>query len=163
MSNIHTSQWPFGRIFGFLTKQYIGYLAKRMENTPIERYYFPLYLIGKNSGNISQQQLANQLLMDKVSMVRILDNLMDDGYIERKVNPNDRRQHLLSITEAGKPWVKEIEQALRETDELFLGFLPKAQRVVFIEQLHQLIEVTKDLPVEEVELFYNRIRDTQHD
>jgi MarR family transcriptional regulator, transcriptional regulator for hemolysin len=163
MSNVHTSQWPLGRIFGFLTKQYIGYLSKRMINTPIERHYYPLYLIGKNSGNISQQQLADQLSTDKVSMVRILDYLTEGGYIERRVNPNDRRQHLLYITESGKPWVDEIEQALSETDDLFLNFLQKEQRVVFIERLHQLMEVTKDLPVEQIELFYNRIKDAQND
>jgi MarR family transcriptional regulator, transcriptional regulator for hemolysin len=156
----HTSQWPLGRVFGFLTKQYVGCLSKRMKNSPVERHYYPLYLIGKNSGNISQQQLADQLSTDKVSMVRILDYLTDGGYIERRVNPNDRRQHLLHITEAGKPWVEEIEQGLIETDELFLGFLAKEQRVVFIEQLHHLIEVSKDLPVEQIELFYNRIKDT---
>lgn len=155
------STWPLGRVFGFLTKQYVGYLAKRMENTPIERYYFPLYLIGKHSGQISQQQLADQLLTDKVSMVRILDNLTEDGYIERRVNPNDRRQHLLYITENGKPWVDEIERSLRETDELFLEFIPEAHRAMFTEQLHRLVEVTKDLPVEQVELFYNRIKDAQ--
>ena len=159
----HTSQWPLGRIFAFLTKQYVGYLTKRMENTPLERHYYPLYLIGKNSGNISQQQLADQLSTDKVSMVRILDYLTEGGFIERRVNPNDRRQHLLHITESGKPWIIEIERGLTETDELFLGFLPKEQRVVFIEQLHQLIEVTKDLPVEQIELFYNRIKDAKHD
>jgi MarR family transcriptional regulator for hemolysin len=157
----HTSQWPLGRVFGFLTKQYVGCLAKRMENTPLERHYYPLYLIGKNSGNISQQQLADQLSTDKVSMVRILDYLTDGGFIERRVNPGDRRQHLLHITESGKPWVEEIELGLAETDELFLGFLRKEQRVVFIEQLHQLIEVTKELPAEKIELFYNRIKDAK--
>ena len=156
----HSSPWPLGRVFGFLTKQYVGYLAKRMENTPIERYYFPLYLIGMNSGKISQQQLADQLLTDKVSMVRILDNLTEDGYVERRVNPNDRRQHLLYITEAGKPWVDEIERSLQETDAFFLEFVPEAYRAAFTEQLYRLVEATKDLPVEEVELFYNRIKDT---
>jgi MarR family transcriptional regulator, transcriptional regulator for hemolysin len=163
MTQTNTPLWPLGRIFGFLTKQYIGYLAKRMEHTPISRYYFPLYLIGKNSGAISQQELADQLLTDKVSMVRILDNLTEDGYIERKVNPNDRRQHLLHITAAGKPWVEEIEQALRETDALFLEFLPETDRQLFLKHTYSLIKSTKDLPVEEVELFYNRINDNQHD
>lgn len=163
MQTTNTSQWPLGRIFGFVTKQYVGYLARRMKNTPVERHYFPLYLIGKNSGKISQQQLADQLLTDKVSMVRILDNLTEEGYIERKVNPNDRRQHLLFITESGRPWVEEIERGLNETDDFFLGLLPEEQRAVFLEQLHRLIEVTKDLPVEQIEVFYNRIKQTPND
>ncbi|MGV3630080.1 MAG: MarR family winged helix-turn-helix transcriptional regulator [Bacteroidota bacterium] len=158
-----TTDLTLGRIFGFLTKQYIGYLAKRMENTPINRYYYPLYIIGKNSGNISQQELADQLLSDKVSMVRILDCLAEDGYVERRVNPSDRRQHLLYITDTGKPWVDEIEAALNETDEFFLNFIERKDRVKFMIQLQEIIRQTKDLPVEQVELFYNRIKDLKND
>lgn len=156
-------QWNLGRMFGFLTKQYIGHLTRRMENTPIERYYYPLFIIGKHSGSITQQQLADQLLIDKVNMVRILDVLCTDGYIERRVNPTDRRQHLLYVTEKGLPWVDEIELGLKETDDLFLSMLDEEQRVIFRNALLQLIEQTRNLPVEQVELFYNRAKNNQHD
>jgi MarR family transcriptional regulator for hemolysin len=151
--------WPLGRMFSFLTKQYIGEMALRMKNTPIERYYFPLYLIGKNSGKISQQELADQLLMDKVSLVRILDVLTNDGYVIRTVNPNDRRQHLLSLTDKAKPWISEIEQGLIDTNNHFIGFLPEENRQLFSEMLQLLICKTKDLPIEDIELFYNRPKD----
>lgn len=158
-----TSQWNFGRMFGFLTKQYIGHLTKRLEHTPVERYYFPLFLIGTNSGKISQQQLADKLLTDKVCLVRILDSLTDEGFVERRVNPKDRRQHLLYITPKGEPWVREIEIALLETDELFLNLFPEDQRPVFRAALQHLITATKDLPVEQVELYYNRVKDEKND
>ena len=150
-------------MLGFLTKQYIGYLTRRMEQTPINRYYYPIFLIGKYSGEISQQGLADMLRTDKVSMVRILDCLAEDGYIERRVNPKDRRQHLLHITEAGKPWMNEIEAAFIETDEFFFSVIDSEERVKFREQMLLLIEHTKDVPVEEVELFYNRIKDMKGD
>lgn len=153
------NDWPLGRMFSFLTKQYIGEMALRMKDTPIERYYFPLYLIGKNSGKISQQELADELLMDKVSLVRILDVLTNDGYVTRSVNPNDRRQHLLSLTEKAQPWLARIKQGLLDTNEHFLGFLPEENRMLFSETLQLLICKTKDLPIEDIELFYNRPKD----
>lgn len=149
-------EWPLGRIFSFLTKQYIGEIALKMKDTPVERYYFPLYIVSQNSGKISQQELADQLLMDKVSVVRILDILTSDGFITRTVNPLDRRQHLLSITQKAEPWIEQIKEALHETNEHFLGFLPKENRQLFIDTLQLLICKTKDLPVENIELFYNR-------
>ena len=163
MENTDLSHLTLGRVFGFLTKQYIGFLTKRMENTPIERYYFPLFLIARSSGKISQQQLANQLLCDKVSMVRIIDCLCKDGMIERTVNPQDRRQHLLSVTAKGLPWVEEIEKALNETDEIFLSFIPEERRTVFYSDLVNLCHSVIELPVEGVELFYNRIKEMNHD
>jgi len=163
MNNGFPDDLTVGRMFSFLTKQYIGFLTKRMEKTPIERYYYPLYLIGRNSGTISQQQLANLILTDKVSMCRMIDSLAEEGLVERKVNPGDRRQHLLHITEKGLPWVGEIEKALQETDELFLNLLPEEERSLFRQQLKKMISITKDLPVEQVEVFYNRVNDTHHD
>lgn len=145
-----------GRVLSYLTKQYIGYVHKRMENTPVTRHYFPLYLIGKYSGEISQQQLANKLLMDKVVLVRVLDALTEEGLIERKVNPNDRRQHLLHVTESGQKWIPEIEKTLSETDALFYGFIPENERASFKLNLERILSATKYLKVEDIELFYNR-------
>ena len=152
-------EWPLGRMFSFLTKQYIGEIALKMKDTPVERYYFPLYIVSQNSGKISQQELADQLLMDKVSLVRILDILMADGFITRTVNPSDRRQHLLSITPKAKPWVERVKNALQETNQHFLGFLPEENRKLFTDTLQLLICKTKDLPVESIEIFYNRTHD----
>lgn len=155
--------WNLGRSFGYLTKQYIGALTAKLEGVPVQRYYYPLYIIGKSSGKICQQQLADQLLMDKVSIVRILNALTEDGYIERKVNPEDRREHLLHITKKGKPWVKSIENSLKETDAQFLSFLPERNRASFRKNLILLIEVSKGFNVENVELFYNRTKEIIND
>jgi len=153
--------FPLGRMFSFLTKQYIGVMAMSMKDTPIERYYYPLYLVGQNSGKISQQELADKLLMDKVSLVRILDVLMNDGWIIREVNPKDRRQHLLSVTEKAEPWIKKIETNLQRTNDHFLSFLPEGQREQFVPMLKHLINATKELPIEEIELYYNRANENQ--
>lgn len=147
---------PLGRIFGFLTKQYIGLVAKRMQNTPVERYYYPLLVIGQNSGKISQQELADQLFSDKVSVVRILDCLEKDGLIERITNPEDRRQHMLTITEKGFPWIAEIEKVMQETEAVFFSFLNPEIKNCFKNELTKLCSSVSQLPVEEIELFYNR-------
>ncbi|AEA42368.1 MarR family winged helix-turn-helix transcriptional regulator [Fluviicola taffensis] len=149
-----TQEWPLGRFFSFLTKQYIGKLAIQMEKTPVERYYFPLYLIGKKNGIISQQELANQLLMDKVSLVRILDALESDGFIERKTNPNDRRQHLLNITSQAEPWIGEIEKGIKETNEYFFSLLDPSLHATFELILTELITKTQEIPADQFEFFY---------
>ena len=76
MSDIDSSNFlPLGKVFGFLTKKYIGIVSEKMRTTPIADNYFALLTIGLNSGKISQQELADHLLTDKVSLVRILDSL----------------------------------------------------------------------------------------
>jgi MarR family transcriptional regulator for hemolysin len=149
-----TQEWPLGRFFSFLTKQYIGKLAMSLEHTPVERYYYPLYLIGKNNGKISQKELAELLMMDKVSMVRILDALQTDGFIERKVNQKDRRQHRLHITEKAEPWISEIERGIKETNDYFLNLLEPDLRPKFESILTDLILKTQEIPADQFEFFY---------
>jgi MarR family transcriptional regulator for hemolysin len=150
------SEWPLGRAFSFLTKQYIGKLAARMSNTPVERYYYPLYVIGKNTGKISQQELADQILMDKVSLVRILDALTDDGFVERKTNPKDRRQHMLNITPKAEPWIDEIEKGIKETNDYFFSLLDPGLHANFEQILSELITKSKEIPADQFEIFYNK-------
>ena len=154
MSHTPLPYLPLGRMFGFLTKQYIGIVSRKMENTPVHRYYYPLYIIGKNSGKISQQQLADHVLTDKVSLVRILDGLADDGLIERKVNPKDRRQHLLSVTSKGLPWIEIIEQIMRETDQIFLGLVSGSEEDALREKMMEMFSGAKELAADDIELFY---------
>jgi DNA-binding MarR family transcriptional regulator len=86
---------------------------------------------------------------------------MNDGWIIREVNPKDRRQHLLSLTDKAKPWIKKIEENLQLTNAHFLSFLPENQRAPFVDMLQLLINSTKELPIEEIELYYNRANEKQ--
>lgn len=151
---MNIQEWPLGRFFSILTKQYIGKLAMLMEHTPVERYYFPLYLIGKNNGNINQQELADQLLMDKVSMVRIIDALQKDGFIERKTNPKDRRERKLHITAKAEPWISEIEKGIKEADMYFFNLLDPSLHANFQLILTELVTKTQDIPADQFEFFY---------
>jgi Transcriptional regulators len=151
---MNTQEWPLGRFFSFLTKQYIGKLTLCLEHTPVQRYFFPLYLIGKNNGKITQQEVADQLLMDKVSMVRILDTLQKDGFIVRKTNPEDRRERQLYITEKAEPWIKEIEKGIQETNEYFFSLLDPSLHANFKLILTELITKTQDIPADQFEFFY---------
>ena len=150
------NEWPLGRAFSFLTKQYIGKLAERMSHTPVERYYYPLYVIGKNNGNISQQELADHILTDKVSLVRILDALAADGFIERKTNPKDRRRHMLNITPKAEPWISEIENGIKETNDYFLGLLDPSLHANFEQILSELIHKSKEISADQFEIFYTK-------
>lgn len=150
------NEWTLGRTFSFLTKQYIGKLSQEMSHTPVERYYYPLYVIGKNNGKISQQELADHLLTDKVSLVRILDILCADGFVERTVNPNDRRQHLLKITPKAEPWIDEIEKGIKDTNAYFFNLLPEELRPHLKKALDELIRQTKEIKADQYELFIQK-------
>ena len=81
-----------------------------------------LYWLGQAGDGVSQAALAELAGVEPPTLVRVLDQLEAQGLVERRVSPTDRRVNLLSLTEAAKPLVAEIEaEAERLRVELLEG------------------------------------------
>ena len=50
----------------------------------------------------AMSELANFTAIDRTTLTRIADNLVEAGLVERRFNPRDRRQVKLELTEAGR-------------------------------------------------------------
>jgi DNA-binding MarR family transcriptional regulator len=66
--------------------------------------------------DVSQKRLAEISETDPARLVRILDRLEAVGWAERRPDPQDRRAHLLGITESANPVVQSIWQIVRNTN-----------------------------------------------
>ena len=98
MNNNICDRLPLGRSLAILAKTYYGALTKRLEHLEIERYYSILILIENHGAACTQQFICDELRMDKVSMVRIVDYLIEKKYVKKVVNPKDRREHFIQLT-----------------------------------------------------------------
>ncbi|MEE6166986.1 MULTISPECIES: MarR family winged helix-turn-helix transcriptional regulator [unclassified Mycolicibacterium] len=86
----------------------------------------------------TQAALAEAIGADKTRIIATLDELQQQGYIERSPDPEDRRVRLLAITEAGRA-VKDAAQAeIQIGEERWLGELAAGDREVFLRVLRQL-------------------------
>src|SRR5690242_8530708 len=52
---------------------------------------------------LKQTELAEMLDLQPITLTRLLDRLADNGLIERRADPNDRRANRLYLTPAAKP------------------------------------------------------------
>lgn len=66
-----------------------------------------VYFIGRNPG-LPVGELLATLKITKQSLSRVLNKLIDDGYVVQKTGERDRRQRLLELTDKGV----ELERAL---------------------------------------------------
>ncbi len=67
---------------------------------------------------ITQQELAERLLVTKGNICGMIDRMAANGWVERKPDPDDRRANRLFLTRRGKTCVAETmpdEQALVKT------------------------------------------------
>lgn len=56
----------------------------------------------KENPDCTQAELAEKVFKDSASITRILDLLVQSEYVEREINPNDRRKFNLSVTSKGE-------------------------------------------------------------
>ncbi|MGV0813205.1 MarR family transcriptional regulator [Mycolicibacterium boenickei] len=86
----------------------------------------------------TQAALAEAIGADKTRIIRTLDDLQQQGYIEREADPDDRRVRLLAITEAGRSVKDAIQREIQHGEERWLGELSAEDRKVFLRVLQQL-------------------------
>ncbi len=75
-----------------------------------------LWLIDANGG-VSQIALANELGMDRASMMAIVDRLEDRGLIVRKRSAEDGRRQELYVTAKGRKVLSQAKAALHDHEK----------------------------------------------
>lgn len=81
-----------------------------------------------NNRRLTQRDLTEATLMDKVAVNRACKVLEDRGLIARVANESDGRSHLLELTDEGRAIYEEVMPLAKATErELFDGFAPEEQ------------------------------------
>jgi MarR family transcriptional regulator, transcriptional regulator for hemolysin len=94
-----------------LLRNYIDQRAKGRGTTRAQ--WIVLFRLRQQEG-LSQVDLAEVLELRPISLVRLLDRLVDQGLLERHPDPRDRRANRLFLTEAGRRLVDDLD-SLRDS------------------------------------------------
>lgn len=128
-----------------LTPEGIGYLLRRVHaRFAADQTDGPL----SESDVHSQQSLAARLDLNRTVMVRLIDRLEDAGQVTRTPNPQNRRAHILSITDAGRTALSAQRSVLSARDERLTAALSARERHRLAELLRLLVPDAGDLTVE---------------
>jgi DNA-binding MarR family transcriptional regulator len=89
----------------------------------------------RESTRATQQRLAQTLMLDANNCVILLNGLEQEGLIERKRDPEDRRRHIVAITPAGHKALEKAEHELETLQDEVLGNLSGSER----DELRELL------------------------
>ena len=93
--------------------------------------------------NISQKQLALFLETDTTNVMVICDSLEKKKLIERKANPNDRRENLIARTELGKKRFKKAMLEMEAKTGAIAGQLRASEISAVLPQLEKILDFLK--------------------
>jgi DNA-binding MarR family transcriptional regulator len=91
-------------------------------------------------GPLGQGELAQIMSIAGSILVTYLNPLDAEGLIVRERDRDDRRRHLVALTDAGRTRLHQAAQAQRDVEEMLFARLDEQQR----EQLRQLLAIVRD-------------------
>jgi DNA-binding MarR family transcriptional regulator len=94
----------------------------------------------RSGGPLSQQALGATLDIEASNLVVLLNELEAEGLISRRRDPQDRRRHVVEISEHGAKAVCEVERAAGQVEDEFFGALTGDERCELRELLARLTD-----------------------
>ncbi|WP_129778048.1 MarR family winged helix-turn-helix transcriptional regulator [Peristeroidobacter soli] len=142
------------RNFGFILKNLERLYTKRFEMLAQELSLTlaqckALFNLARNQG-ISQKRLAEICEIEPMTLVRILDRMEADGWVERRPDPNDRRARTLYVTSGATPILEQIDKLSAQMRAEALAGLNAEQRnqlMGLLEHVYQNLVSTKVEPL----------------
>jgi MarR family transcriptional regulator for hemolysin len=89
-----------------LLRNYIDSRAKTRGTTRAQ--WIVLFRLREKEG-LSQVDLADVLELQPISLVRLLDRLVEHGLVERRSDPRDRRANRLFLTASGRQLADDLD------------------------------------------------------
>ena len=122
---------------GCKLKHYLATMLKQ-EHVPLTPEQFMLIDLLWNQGEMTQQELADQLHKDKNSVTKLVDAIERKDFVIRRQNRNDRRANTLLLTDKAeilKPGAKK--KGISILDKMLEGISEEELRT-FLTTLRKL-------------------------
>lgn len=89
---------------------------------------------------LKQNELADMLDLQPISLTRLLDGLSENGLIERRSDPNDRRAKRLFLTPAARPLLDRLSELGEQLMTTALAGLDQSETSALLTSLTTIKE-----------------------
>jgi DNA-binding MarR family transcriptional regulator len=89
---------------------------------------------------ISAKEVASRTSTDAFFVSRAIEKLLEQGYVEKALDPQDRRRLSLSLTSSGRKVHREVEDMVNQFEFALLSGLPASDVKTFHRVTSALIE-----------------------
>jgi DNA-binding MarR family transcriptional regulator len=104
------------------------------------RHHFSLLAALDEVGPASQAELSRRTTIDRSDVVAAINELVEQGYIERSPDPADRRRNVVTMTAAGRTRLRQLDRLLAGVQDQLLGPLSPHDRIHLITLLTRLVD-----------------------
>ena len=115
-------------------------VAERLARTGARRYHYALLAALDELGPQSQAEFSRRTAIDRSDMVAIVNELTEQGYVDRSPDANDGRRNVITITPAGRRHLHKLDRLLAGAQDQLLAPLSPDERDELVGLLTLLVE-----------------------
>ncbi|MFV0592360.1 MAG: MarR family winged helix-turn-helix transcriptional regulator [Draconibacterium sp.] len=113
--------------------------------------YIMLNLIS-HKNDLTQQDLANHFQKDKSLILRHVNILIEELYVNRKIDTDDKRKKILSLTSKGQTVLDLLRKTAHQVSEDLLEGVTESEKEVFQKVIQKIQNNTGQIdPLEKME------------
>jgi DNA-binding MarR family transcriptional regulator len=102
-------------------------------------YHYRILAALHEFGPASQAELGRRGAMDRSDVVAAINELAEQGFVERTPDPDDRRRNIVTLTNAGQRQLRRLDVALDKAQDILLGPLAAEDRRTLTDLLTRLL------------------------
>jgi len=110
-------------------------------NSDITLSQFLILTAVKHKAGISQERIAKFLELTQAAVSRQIEVLRKKKLILREENPQNRREHILSITKNGESKLKKSSKIIMSKFNYLYKVLNRDEKIAFNKSLDKIFEV----------------------
>ena len=118
------------------------YTRNRLTHPGLTNAAYDVCGIVWQSGSTNQDNIAKALKMDKSSVAKVVNKCVNDGLIERRVNPSNRREYILTLTPQGQTIVQELVDIVEQWLVEAFSILSEEERTQFMSIVERIADHT---------------------
>lgn len=145
LKEVDSKTIPVGKLLYMIGKGYYSYINRHIQDFGINTTQLHLLFEISHNCNLNQEMIAERCNINKGAVARSIKKLEDMGLVARQIDANNRRQNIISLTEAGEEILEKSFSVLKGwEDEVILekGYIEK----------ELLQKVLKEIAIKTIEL-----------
>lgn len=129
-----------GKLISILYRYGNSFLDNRLSEYDFNTGHMSFLLTISSQPNLSQDELSQELGMDKTTTSRVIKQLQERGYVTRHQDQRDRRINRLSLTNRGHKIIPDIQVLTSSWREVLFDGFSEQERNCAMNLLRKMAE-----------------------
>jgi len=132
------SDVPIGLMVSMIHRTHMIFINEKIKHMDLTAGQIPFLMVLSREEGITQDELAAHFHIDKGTVARAMRRMEDNNYIFREVDSENRRRHLIYLTEKGRSSIPQIINIDKEWEDSICSEISE-------NEYHQIFNILKKM------------------